>query len=109
MPMMEHVLVPLSGTESSESVLPYLRRLIRLGVSNVTLLRTELPTTVDEYALLSDTTLDHARGYLQDVTNRLSGMDVHLRALARIGAAADTILDVAREEAVSLILLSTRR
>src|SRR5207248_2492202 len=47
--------------------------------------------------------------YLQDVTNRLSGMNVHLRPLARIGAAADTILDVAREEAVSLILLSTRR
>jgi nucleotide-binding universal stress UspA family protein len=106
MAMHDHILVPLGGSRDAEAVLPYLRRLVRLGASEVTLLRTEMPVSIDPYTVVSDAVLVHARRYLNEVKGRLSELKVHVRALARIGPPAETILDVAREKEVSLILLA---
>jgi nucleotide-binding universal stress UspA family protein len=106
MAMQDHILVPLGGSRDAEAVLPYLRRLVRLGASEVTLLRTEMPVSIDPYTVVSDAVLVHTRRYLNEVKGRLSELRVHVRALARIGPPAETILEVAREKEVSLILLS---
>jgi nucleotide-binding universal stress UspA family protein len=105
----DHILVPLHSARDAEAVLPYLRRLVRLGASEVTLLRTEIPASVDPYTIVSDAVLVHARRYLNEVKGRLSELKVHVRALARIGPPAETILEVAREKESSLILLSAGR
>jgi nucleotide-binding universal stress UspA family protein len=107
--MKDHILVPLHGARDAEAVLPYLRRLVRLGASEVTLLRTEIPASVDPYTIVSDAVLIHARRYLSEIKGRLSELKVHVRALARIGPPAETILEVARDKDVSLILLSAGR
>jgi nucleotide-binding universal stress UspA family protein len=107
--MKDHILVPLHGARDAEAVLPYLRRLVRLGATEVTLLRTEIPASVDPYTIVSDAILIHARRYLSEVKGRLSELKVHVRALARIGPPAETIVEVAREKEASLILLSAGR
>ena len=106
--MKHHLLVPLAGTPESETVLQHLARLARRG-STVTLLRAEMPATLEQYTDLSDAALEHARRYLESVRGRLSALDVRVRTVARIGTPAETILDVAREIGATLILLSTGR
>ncbi|MBV8878958.1 MAG: universal stress protein, partial [Planctomycetaceae bacterium] len=102
--MLKHLLVPLEGNESAESVLPYVRCLDAHGVSEITLLRTELPVALDEYAAVSEAALDHARNYLSTIKRRLSDVKARVRTLAQIGPAASTILDVARSREATLIL-----
>jgi nucleotide-binding universal stress UspA family protein len=107
--MKEHVLVPLAGTPELDAVLPHLRALVRRGVSRLTLLRTELPASVEGFELLRDAVLDHARAFLAHVKRRLSRLKVPIEVVTAIGAPAETILEVAREQKVSLILLSSAR
>jgi len=106
--MKNHLLVPLAGTPESETVLKHLPRLARRG-STVTLLRAEMPAALEQYTDLSDAALEHARRYLEGVRKRIGDLDIRVRTVARIGAPAETILDVAREVGATLILLSTGR
>ena len=106
--MKHHLLVPLAGTPESESVLRHLPRLARRG-SSVTLLRSEMPAALEQYTDLSDAVLEHARRYLEGVRERLTDLDVRVQTVARIGAPAQTIVDVAREVGATLILLSSGR
>jgi len=105
--MKEHILVPLSGTPESMSVLPHLRA--RRGVAEITLLRTELPASVEGFDLFRDAAIAHARSFLLKVKRRLSGLKARIHIVAAVGAPAETILEVAREKKVSLILLSSTR
>jgi len=102
--MLNHLLVPLEGDGFAESVLPVIRRLDVLGVEEITLLRTEMPVAIDQYAVVSDAALDQAEKYLQEVRQKLAGVKASIRTLAEIGPAASTILEVAREQKASLIL-----
>lgn len=106
--MFDHVLVPLDGTTESEIVLPHLHRLVRAGAREVTLVRADLPVGMEAYPLLCDAALNQARRYLAGVRDRLAEHRIHCRILARIGAAAPTILEAASERGASLILLATR-
>ena len=107
--MLKHLLVPLEGTESAEAVLPMLRRFDALGLSEITLLRTEMPVVMDEYAAVSEAALDQARLELNEVRLRLSGLGATVHTLAQIGPAAATILEVSQDLSVSLILMSMPR
>lgn len=107
--MKDHVLVPLSGTPESLRVLPHLRKLVRRGVTDVTLLRAELPAAVEGFALLREASLAHARAYLAGVKRTLAGLKARIHLVAAIGAPAEVILDIARERKVSVILLSGAR
>jgi nucleotide-binding universal stress UspA family protein len=107
--MKEHVLVPLAGMPEFETVLPHLRTLVRRGASDLTLLRTELPASVEGFELLRDAALAHARAFLVQVKRRLSRLKVRVHLVTAIGAPADTILEVARDRKVTLILLSSAR
>lgn len=102
--MLNHLLVPLEGNEFAESVLPVVRRLDALGVGEITLLRTEMPVAIDQYAVVSDAALVQAGKYLLDVRRKLSGVKAPIRTLTEIGPAASTILEVAREQKASLIV-----
>jgi len=104
--MLNHLLVPLEGSAFAESALPVVRRLDALGVGRITLLRTEMPVAVDQYSVVCEAALDQARRYLCDVRDRLAGVRASIRMLARVGPAAATILEVAREQEASLILAS---
>jgi nucleotide-binding universal stress UspA family protein len=107
--MFDHLLVPLEGHEFAESVLPVVRRLDALGVSEITLLRTEMPVAVDEYAVACEAALDQAQKYLVEVRGKLSGLKAPIRTLTQIGPAASTILEVARDRRATLILASIAR
>src|SRR5262249_24147898 len=107
--MKEHVLVPLAGTPELETVLPHLRTLIRRGACDVTLLRSELPASVEGFDLLRDAALAHARTFLVRGKRRLRALKVRVHAVTAIGAPAETILDAARERKVTLVLLSSTR
>ncbi|HEV3029453.1 MAG TPA: universal stress protein [Planctomycetota bacterium] len=104
--MFDHLLVPLEGNEFAESVLPVVRRLDALGVSEITLLRTEMPVAVDEYTVACEAALHQAQKYLAEVRERLSGIKAPIRTLTQIGPAASTILEVARDRRATLILAS---
>ena len=107
--MKEHVLVPLAGTPDLEVVLPQLRTLVRRGVSEITLLHTELPASIEGFDLLRDASLAHARAFLGRVKRRLRTLKVRIRVVSTIGAPAETILEVARDRKATLILLSSAR
>ena len=107
--MKEHVLVPLAGLPEFEAVLPHLRRLIRRGVAEITLVHTELPVSIEGFELLRDASLAHARSFLARVKRRVSRLKVRVNVVAAIGAPAETILDVARDRKATQILLSSTR
>lgn len=107
--MFEHILVPLDGTECSEEVLPYVRRLVCLGASHVTLVRTELPVAMDEYAIISETALDQARQYLEGLRSKLGDLKADIRIVAALGSPASTVLETAEAKQASLILISSAR
>ena len=105
--MKEHVLVPLAGTAELKLLLPHLRRLVRRGVSAVTLVHAELPVSIEGFELLRDAALTHARTMLARAKRRLSVLKVPVHVVAAIGAPAETILEAARERKATLILVSS--
>lgn len=102
--MLKRLLVPLEGQETAETVFPVLRRLDALGVTEVTLLRTEMPVAVDEYAVVSEALLQEARSYLAGVRDRLDGLKARVQTIARIGPVVATALEVAEEKDCTLIV-----
>jgi len=104
--MLEHILVPLDGTSESEEALPYVRRLVGLGASRITLLRAELPVAMDEYAMVTEAARDQAREYLQGVKARLSDLPVRIGILPLIGPPATAALEAADLKQISLIVIA---
>lgn len=104
--MKEHVLVPLAGISELQVLIPHLRRLVRRGVSRITLVHAELPASIEGFELLRDAALTHARSLLARAKRRLAGLKVPVQIVAAIGAPSETILDVARERKATLILLT---
>lgn len=107
--MLKHLLVPLDGRDSAEAVLPMLRRLDAMGASEVTLLRTEMPVVMDEYAAVSEAALGQARLELNEVCLRVSDLAATVHTVAQIGPAASTVMEVAEEIGATMILASTPR
>jgi len=70
--MKEHVLVPLAGTPELKTVLPQLRKLVRRGVSAITLVHAVLPASIEGFDLLRDAALAHARSLLARAKRRLA-------------------------------------
>ena len=105
--MKERLLVPLAGTAESESILTHLPRRARVGCT-VTLLRVELPVVVDQFIVLTDPALEHARAYLDDVKRRLR-LPARIETIAQIGPPTETILQMAEEIGATQILLTSGR
>jgi nucleotide-binding universal stress UspA family protein len=105
--MLERILVPLDGSVTAEAILPHLRRLLRRHDSEVILLRAAEAPLTELPPVALETALGAAREYLLGKQERLEQEGVRVRVEARLGPAAGTILEVARERNVSLIAMAT--
>lgn len=104
--MIERVLVPLDGSETAETVLPHLRRLLLTHPAEVVVLQVVTPP-VPEFHFSIPGQAGTAAKYLRKKVFDLLQEGVRARGVLREGFAADKICEVAREEGVSLIAMAT--
>jgi nucleotide-binding universal stress UspA family protein len=105
--MIDHILVPLDGSPESELILPRIRGLLRRGARRVTLLQSVMPLAVDDFVTLYDAAFERARSSLEKIRSRLEAPGLEIRTLTRLGPPAQTILEIAEEEGVTLIAMGT--
>lgn len=119
--MLQHLLVPLDGSELAEEALQYVRHLAGEG-SRVTLITAvdatessvygprEFPlvrSTVHDYQSALEQLIPQAKSYLEHVAEHLrqSGIEVHIEA--ELGEPASIIVDAAKQLNVDAIVMST--
>lgn len=102
--MIKKVVVGLDGSERSERSLPWVKLLARH--SQITLVRAVEPVyALDVYAnAVAQELFGDAEKYLKRAS---AGIDPKPKAIARLGPAALTLLDVAQEEKADLITITT--
>jgi nucleotide-binding universal stress UspA family protein len=105
--MLDRILVPLDGSVTAEAIVPHLRRLLRRLDSEVILLRATEAPLAELPPVAIEAALGAAREYLLGQKERLEQEGVRVRVEARLGPAAGTILEVAREQNASLIAMAT--
>jgi nucleotide-binding universal stress UspA family protein len=112
------ILVPLDGASLSERAIPAARALAQKFSSQVILLRVlDIPTPTGptshaEVAIgwvreARQQAHQEARRYLASVERKLCAEGIETRALLRDRSPATDILDVARDEAIDLIVISS--
>ncbi|MBI2831229.1 MAG: universal stress protein [Chloroflexi bacterium] len=113
------VLVPLDGSTLSEASIPYVEDLAALTGAEVILLRVVeplLPPTI-EFAAAVDSNQTYrlmqeeeqvAEQYLGNLKDKLSQRGLKVKSKIVVGKAADSIVDVADQENVNLITMTTR-
>ena len=104
--MFERILVPLDGSPLGEAVLTQVRRILFHKDAEVLLVQAvSTPTPAEGMGL--DLLQAQAQSYLQRTEKDLLDQGARARSILRIGAPAEVILNVADEERVSLIAMST--
>ena len=110
------ILIPLDGSEVSEAILPVVERLAIPTDSTLDLLEViePLPSAAQEVSPFRVDEIfalrrEDAMRYLSKVAEPLRVDGFHVEPLVRIGGVAETILDVARQEAADLIAMVTHR
>jgi nucleotide-binding universal stress UspA family protein len=103
--MLERILIPLDGSRSAESALTQVRRLLPRQKADVTLLRVVNPSPAEFHLGLPGSTEEKA--YLERIAAGLSSEGIRVGVRVRAGTPAGCILDTAREERATLIVLST--
>ena len=106
--MFKRILVTLDCSPYSERILAYVPDLAQLGDAQVTLL-TVLPEDAVGATQSEDDRIAPYRTYLEQVSDRLAteGLD-GVAVEARVGIPARVIVQVAREQQVDLIAMSTQ-
>jgi nucleotide-binding universal stress UspA family protein len=108
--MLERILVPLDGSTRAEAILTELHVLLVRYDAEVILLRVVVPPTTmnpPEYARLLDERRADAHAYLQRLVGELTGAGATARGVVYEGSPAEAILAGAREQAATLIALTT--
>lgn len=107
--MTRKILIPLDGSATAEGILPPLRRLMGHDETEVVLLHaiTMVPIADGYHAGLLQQIREGAERHILETVSRLEKAGVRTRAILRDGPPAETILEVAREEGVSLIAMAT--
>jgi len=107
--MLERVLVPLDGSDLAAAILPQVRRILFYKDAEIILVRgVYVPANAEAEAVeLPDILRAQAAKYLDGVAQTLSSQGARVRTVARVGDAAEVVLDVAAEEKASLIAMST--
>jgi nucleotide-binding universal stress UspA family protein len=112
-PRIRRLLVTLDGSEFSERVLPYVKAASRLG-SEVLLLRVpQVPeahlygAVIEEIQQLRQGAEAQAQDYLENVAAALQEEGIEARPLVTGSRPAKTIVSVAKEEKVDVIMLAT--
>lgn len=104
--MLDRIVVPLDGSPLAESVLPQVRRIVAEG-GEIVLVRAETPVPTESGAFLVPDVVAAAEKYLAGVQDRLREQGVRARVVARVGAAADVVLETVRESGAGLIAMAT--
>lgn len=107
--MFERVLVPLDGSDVAAAILPQIRRILFHKDAEILLVQAVyVPANAEAEAVeLPDILRTHAAKHLESVADPLRSQGARVRTIARVGDAADVILDVAAEEKATLIAMST--
>lgn len=111
--MYEKVLVPLDGSELAECALPHVMNLFRKGVvEEIILLEVvDIPSVLLEegFDLLSlkNAQIRKAQKYLVELQNRLATEGAKVKAQVLEGDAAHSIVEYARDNNVSLLVIAT--
>ena len=107
--MLERVLVPLDGSDLAAAILPQVRRILFYKDAEIILVQgVYVPANAGAEAVeLPDILRAQAAKYLDGVAQTLSSQGARVRTVARIGDAAEVVLDVAAEEKASMIAMST--
>lgn len=107
--MFERVIVPLDGSEVAAAILPQIRRILMHKDAEILLVQgVYVPSNAQAEAVeLPDILRAQAARYLEGVAAPLRTAGARVRTEARIGPAADVILDLACEEKATLIAMTT--
>jgi nucleotide-binding universal stress UspA family protein len=112
--MYKKILVPLDGSDLAEAVLPHVESLAKANDAQVVIVRVALnPAT--EFAMtdpsiagrMVETLESNAKEYLSEVCKRLMGQGLKVSMQIAEGPIADSILQVAADEKIDLIAMST--
>jgi nucleotide-binding universal stress UspA family protein len=95
-----NILVALDGSESAESVLPYIRTIARAFKSNVTLLFVGEDEDTDNHA-------QEIQSYLNDVARVLKKEGLCVSVLVTGSDPARTILEVSAEKGIDLLMMAS--
>ena len=105
--MFKRILVPLDGSPMAEAILSRLGRLIGSEEAEVLLVRAVPPPMSEGAVLVLNQIMDGAEHCLKGVQARLQKEGRRARGVVRLGTPGRVILDVAEEEQVSLIAMTT--
>lgn len=107
--MFNHILVPLDGSDTSESALPPAASLAAKYGSSVTLMSVMLrfPESRIHVPKLDAQSLDRGKAYVEEVRGRAWDASIPADLVVRLGIPADEIVDYAREAGVDIIVMST--
>jgi nucleotide-binding universal stress UspA family protein len=110
--MFKRILFAHNGRPVAEKAIPYLEHLARTEGAEVIVLHvyqpTDLYTSTGGYEALLESWEALAHEVVDDTVSHLVDGGFNARGLVELGDAARLILQVAREEDVSLIVLGTR-
>lgn len=104
--MLKKILLALDGSENAEKAIPWAKLLGGQEHAQVVLLRVVLPNRGDPESRSRER--QEAREYLQRMEKELNYAGIPAKTLVRRGTPAKEIVEVAREEACDLILMTTR-
>lgn len=114
--MYKRILVTLDGTNRAETILPHVVRLAKCLQMEIILLRVfkidygqvdYYGHDPDFYKAISVNYHAEILGYLADVQAKLQEEELVVRVIAEEGPVIETILDVARREAVDIISMAS--
>lgn len=107
--MFEKIAVPLDGSGVAESILPLLKPVLRRVDSLVLVIQVaHYPVVPGTEAYVPPVDFEEpAREYVTRISKDLSAEGIRARGLVRVGPSAEGILDVVKEEGVSMIAMAT--
>ena len=116
--MYEKIMVPLDGSELAECVLPHVEGFVKgCHVSNVVFVRVvgppatshygEVPISPEIYEETESARKSAAKGYLDQIKNRLKYEGTELHSEVLVGRVADSLADYTEKNDIDLILIAT--
>ena len=116
MDKLDHILVPLDGSELSEKALTAAYTLAGMSNAEITLLRVLRPVEeiikIDEqHAIYVDQQIEfktrRAKKYLKAIRNHAEKKSFKINIVVEMGDAAETIINFAHKNSIDLIVMST--
>ena len=116
MDKLDHILVPLDGSELSEKALAAAYTLAGMSNAEITLLRVLRPVEevikIDEqHAIYVDQQIEfktrRAKKYLKAIRNHAEKRSLKINIVVEMGDAAEIIINFARKNSIDLIVMST--